>query len=302
MDDAVETLGGLGEEDLVRRLVARLPSGGKEVVAGPGDDCAVIDRGGDRLLLLKTDCVVEGVHFLPGTDPLRVGRKAMNRALSDIAAMGGRPLHALVTLLSGKDRSVAEVEGWFAGIGEAAAAAGCSVVGGETASAPGNAGALSIALVGEVERELCLYRSGANAGDAILVTGRLGGSFPSGRHLDFSPRLVEARWLAGQHQPSAAMDLSDGLGADLPRLAAASGVGYEIDPASLPLNEGATIEHAVSDGEDYELLLTIPESELDALLPAWAGTFPELPMTRIGTIVDETRQPLIHGWEHFRKD
>jgi thiamine-monophosphate kinase len=298
--EAAATVGGLGEESLVARLVAGLPSRA-DVLVGPGDDCAVVEGGAGLWRLLKTDSIVEGVHFLPGTDPVRVGRKAMNRVLSDVAAMGGLPEHALVGLACEGGRALAEVEGWYAGLVEAASAAGCAIVGGETSGLPSPGAVLTVSLVGRVEPDRCVLRSRAGPGDVLAVTGRLGGSFESGRHLDFRPRLREARWLVERARPTAMMDLSDGLGSDLPRLAAASGLGYRVDLASLPRHEGVSAAQAAGEGEDYELLMAFSPEVFETLPEAWGEAFPELPLTRIGELVAEAAEtPLPRGWEHYR--
>ncbi len=293
------TLAQIGEEAIVSRLVSRIvPHPG--VLVGPGDDCAVVRGENGVCRLLKTDSIVEGVHFLPSTEPVRVGRKAMNRAISDIAAMGGLPDYALVSLASDPDRPAVEVEGWFAGIAAAAAAAGCTVVGGETSSLPATGAVITISLQGHVEEGRCILRSGASPGDVIAVTGWLGGSFASGRHLDFVPRLREARWLAEHARPTAMMDLSDGLGSDLPRLAAASGVGYRIDPSALPLHEGVAAADAIAEGEDYELLLAFSPETFARLAGSWNEAFPDIPLTKIGEISETTDEPLPRAWEHYR--
>lgn len=299
-DRSGETVGGLGEEALVARLVGTLPPG-SEVVAGPGDDCAVVGAGDGGWLLLKTDSLVEGIHFLPGTDPVLVGRKAMNRALSDIAAMGGWPAHALVSLAVESGRSLTEVEGWYAGLSEAAAAFGCGIVGGETTRLPFTGAVLTVSMTGTVAPEECVLRSGAAPGDRILVTGSLGGSFASGRHLTFTPRLREARWLVTHHRPTAMMDLSDGLGSDLPRLAAASGTGYRVGSDTLPCHAGSTSDEATADGEDYELLFTIGPEAIEGLMADWAAAFPGTPLTVIGEITAEGAGSLPRGWEHYRE-
>jgi thiamine-monophosphate kinase len=298
--DLSVTLGELGEEALVARLVGRLQPGG-QVVVGPGDDCAVVDGGGQHLTLLKTDCVVEGIHFLPGADPVLVGRKAMNRVLSDIAAMGGWAGYALVTVAADSGRFVVEVEGWYEGLSAAAEAAHCVVVGGETTRLPTPGALLSISMVGEANRGRCITRSGALPGDAIFVTGRLGGSFSSGRHLTFTPRLDEAAWLVAHHQPSAMMDLSDGLGSDLPRLAVASGVGFVVELADLPCHDGISPEQACGEGEDYELLFTLPMASTTEIQQHWSQAFPHLPLTQIGRITPSGFSPLPRGWEHYRE-
>jgi len=295
-----DSVADLGEEALVSRLVSLIPSR-PDLVAGPGDDCAVVDEGNGVWRLLKTDSLVEGVHFLPGTDPIPVGRKAMNRALSDIAAMGGFPRHALVSLAVDSSRRCAEIEGWYQGLLGAASDFGCAVVGGETTRLPCRGAVITVAVSGIVAPEACTLRSGASVGDLIAVTGRLGGSFASGRHLSFIPRLREARWFAENAKPSAMMDLSDGLGSDLPRLAAASGIGYRVDLEKLPCHSGVSPDQAVSEGEDYELLLTFAPEIFQGLLPKWEKAFPGLLLTAIGEMVETTVEPLPRGWEHYRE-
>jgi len=295
-----ETVGALGEEVAVSRLIALIPPR-PEVIAGPGDDCAVIDPGSETWQLLKTDSVIEGVHFLPGTDPILVGRKAMNRVLSDIAAMGGRPRHALVTFAVDSNREFAEIEGWYRGLLSAAATFDCGIVGGETSRLPQAGAILTIAMTGTVRPALCVFRKGASPGDLIAVSGRLGGSFESGRHLTFTPRLKEAAWLVEHAKPTAMMDLSDGLGSDLPRLAAASGVGYRVESSSLPCHVGVTPDQAVADGEDYELLMTFSPETYREGIAGWREHFPDTPLTVIGGITEVNSDPLPRGWEHFRE-
>lgn len=293
-------IASLGEEALVARLVAGLVHG-PSVIAGPGDDCAVVTLADDRWQLLKTDSIVESVHFAPGTDPIRVGRKAFNRALSDIAAMGGTPSHALVSLALDECRELTEVEGWYAGIIGAARSSGCDIVGGETSRLPGVGAVITLSMTGFVAPPDCVLRSGAKIGDGIWVTGRLGGSFASGRHLDFTPRLREAQWLVRRSKPTAMMDLSDGLGSDLPRLAAASGVGYQVNLDAIPCHEGVAVDRAISEGEDYELLFTLSPEQESELSAKWPRQFPDTTLTRIGEIVADTITPLPRAWEHFRQ-
>jgi len=290
-----------GEEALVSHLLAGLSSA-PGVLTGPGDDCAVLEsdsKSGD-LLLFKTDSVVEGVHFEEGTDAERVGRKALCRAISDMAAMGGRPTFALVTLAVDDERAVSEVAGWYRGIQEAADSFGCAVVGGETTRLPARGALLSVAMLGKVDRNACLLRSGGKVGDFVAVTGRLGGSFASGRHLTFSPRVEEGQWLAKSGSVTAMMDLSDGVGSDLPRLAKSSEVGYAIDLESLPCHDGVPVERAITDGEDYELLLTVSPGAWGCLAEDWGARFPDCELTKIGELTESTDRSLPSGWEHYR--
>jgi thiamine-monophosphate kinase len=162
---------------------------------------------------------------------------------------------------------------------------------------------ISVMLSGEVERHLCVFRDGGKAGDRLFVTGRLGGS-GAGRHLTFEPRVEEARWLTRHFQLHAMMDLSDGLGADLPRLARASGCGWRLDEAVIPLNAGCTARQGISDGEDYELLFALAPREAYRLQILWPRKFPGLPLTEIGELTDAApargkKKASLHGYDHF---
>lgn len=304
MDEIVKHI---GEDELVARLIAKidLPD---TVVVGPGDDCAIVDLDPQSkwLQLLKTDCIVESIHFDAETDPIQVGWKAICRVLSDIAAMGGEPQHALVTIAVDEGRCVRDVEGWYQGILKAAHEFGdFSIVGGETTSLPGPDALISVAMTGRVGRKNYATRCGARPGNKIVVTGKLGGSFSSGRHLNFHPRLREGTWLMSQPEkirPTAMMDLSDGLAKDLPRFAKLSGdLGYEIDLQSIPIHQDADLAAAVGEGEDYELLFTVPEDSVDELNSQWNAELGEVvPLSVIGTMLEPgSRTSLEGGWEHF---
>ena len=284
----------LGEDRLVARLIRRLPCG-SNLLVGPGDDCAVLGRRRDPFwTLLKTDCVIEGIHFTPETDPRRVGWKAMARAVSDIAAMGGEPETALITVALSPTTEVEWVEALYAGLVRCARKFHIAIAGGETARSPGPA-FISVMLTGRVEKNQCTTRSGGRPGDLLYVTGRLGGSL-AGKHLDFIPRLKEARWLTGHFRVRAMMDLSDGLGADLPRLAAASGCGFEL--GEVPCVPGGTREAALGDGEDFELLLAVSPRDAARLERDWP--FRRLPLTRIGRLTEVSHGALpVHGYDHF---
>ena len=293
-----KTLRDLGEDALIARVLRGFP-GGDSLRVGPGDDCAVVDPGRGPLRLLKTDAIVEGVHFLPDTPAEKVGWKAVARVLSDFAAMGGKPEHLLVTIAVNPERPVSWIDGLYRGIRNCLAKHGGILAGGETSRLP--AGALiSVAGEGSVERKHLVLRSTGKPGDIIAVTGKLGGSI-TGKHLSFTPRLAEAAWLVRHLLPSAMMDLSDGLAKDLPRLAAASRCGFELDPHSLPLTPGCTPQQALGDGEDYELLLAIPQRRWKASAAARKTAFPQLPLTPIGRLTPPGKKPptLPGGWDHF---
>ena len=288
------SLSQLGENEILSRLLRQLrPSA--PMLVGPGDDCAVVTRNDEWDTLLKTDVVVEGVHFLRETEPRRIGRKALARAISDIAAMGGIPEHALITILVHSKRSVHLLEELYTGISEMAAMFGVSVAGGETSSLPYDGMVINVALIGRVERGKAILRSGGMPGDIICVSGPLGGSFPSEHHLDFIPRVELARALMNRGTlPSAMMDLSDGLAADLPRLATACRCGFELEEKSIPVNPGCNVLQALNDGEDYELLMTFSPESLHL-----QETLSELSLIPIGKLTKNVNNTLTGGWQHF---
>lgn len=292
----------LGEDRLVARLTQDLPQT-STLLTGPGDDCAVVSLAGStrRRLLLKTDALVEGIHFLPTAPPTAVGWKAAARAVSDIAAMGGQPTHALITLIAPSHTPVSWVEGVYRGLRKVAQRYHFSLAGGETSSAPPDSPrVISISLTGEVEPRHCVLRSGGHPGDVLCVTGRLGGSL-AGWHLKFTPRLAEAHWLVAHAKPTAMMDLSDGLARDLPRLAAASNVGWHLNLSALPCRRGASVAQALHDGEDFELLLALSPRRWPTVQRHWRAAFPHLPLTAIGHLTEpgHTAPPLDGGYAHF---
>lgn len=296
------------ESELLRQIAERsagLAARHGHVLVGPGDDCAVVRAGQNQaagLLALSVDQLVEGRHFSPGTSPDAIARKAMSRAVSDLAAMAARPAWSLAAgvLASGDPRAEALCER-LAHWGEAM---GVPVVGGDLATfgagppcGGGSAGSmvLSITVAGTfASGERPVLRTGAQAGDGLYVSGRIGNSFESGRHLTFTPRVAESlelRRVLGDRL-HAMIDVSDGVGRDAGRLAAASGVGLEVEATRVPLhndargragvaNEPSTPEadvtRAIADGEDYELLF------------AAAGEVPEYVLSADGTQTSLTR-------------
>ncbi len=292
------------EFELIDRLKPLLPLN-DFVVAGAGDDCAILDLGAPELTLLKTDAVVEGIHFTPATEPDRVGHKALGRCLSDVAAMAGWPIAAVVTLGLPGGFDPARIEGLYRGLCRLASRYQVAVVGGETTSNPERL-LVSVSVVGRVARDRVVRRSGLQPGDALFVTGELGGSF-AGRHLDFEPRLTEAQWLAETVPLRAMMDLSDGLAGDLPHLLAASGGhGAALFQGALPVSRAAktaaragdlakpAIVAALTDGEDFELLFGIAPGRTVALVDSWKLRFPDTRLSCIGRV---TREPGIRLWD-----
>jgi thiamine-monophosphate kinase len=294
-------LRAVGEDALLASLLRELPIS-RGVVAAAGDDCAVVESPAKKhLLVLKTDCVVEKIHFSPATDPVRVGWKAMMRPLSDFAATSAVPQFALITLIAPATRSTSWVKKLYRGLQRAAARFDVSIVGGETSATRGPA-TISVSVSGFVEKDRWISRRGGKKGDDLFVTGRLGASL-RGKHLRFVPRIAESRWLTKNFRVHAMIDLSDGLGADLPRLAKASKLGFVIDREKLPRAPGAKMENAISDGEDYELLFAISPRDRVRLEPAWKRKFPKLALTRIGRLSQPSTlnsQLLRGGYVHFQ--
>lgn len=309
----------MNEFELIRRLTRSLPMN-KSVVVGPGDDCAVLDVGlPDRLLLFKTDAVVEGVHFKTEAAPEKVGHKALARCLSDIAAMAGTPSAALVTLALPPKFDAQAVEKLYEGLTALARRHEVAIVGGETTTNPERM-LISIALLGWIGCGKGVLRSGAEVGDAIFVTGELGGSL-AGKHLEFEPRLVEARWLAEQFSIHAMIDISDGLAGDLQHILKSSRVGAELLSTAIPISREARrhakaessakppLLAALTDGEDFELLFTVASRQAVPLLDGWKRQFPKTALTCIGKITDSqtitirdkqgVRPLTAHGYEHF---
>jgi thiamine-monophosphate kinase len=297
-------LGALGEDRLLNRILLHLPRvrGGK-VFAGLADDCAIVETPrGNKYLVLKTDCVVEGVHFAHGTKASNVGWKAMMRPLSDFAAASAVPQFALITLIVPQQTTVAWVQRLYQELGRAADRFKVRIVGGETSNTHGPI-VISVTVIGFVEKSRAVSRRGGRSGDDLFVTGRLGGALKR-RHLKFMARIIESRWLTQNFSIHAMMDLSDGLGADLPRLARSSKVGFDVKLQNLPLARGATIDNAISEGEDYELLFAVSPRDRSSLEREWRRKFPKLPLTRIGSLNRKSQtanRKLPIGYVHFQQ-
>jgi thiamine-monophosphate kinase len=300
MSAAAKSLAALGENGLLHLLTARWKTDPEQVLTGVGDDCAVL-RGDvkNHFLLFKTDAVVEGVHFTPPEKPELIGRKALARALSDLAAMGASPLAAVITLGVPKSESVTRLRAIYRGIERLAKKYRINLVGGETTCAQQLF--LNVALLGECRGYRPVLRSGAKAGDLLFVTGQLGAT-RARRHLIFEPRLPEGQWLARHKLASALMDLSDGLGADLPRLARASGLSFQLDFGAIPRAKGATLKAAINDGEDYELLFTVKPADAKTLKKKWPFATPVHCIGVMGARGRQSRKSsFVYGFDHFKQ-
>jgi thiamine-monophosphate kinase len=311
----------VNEFELIERLKKQLPAN-SSVVVGAGDDCAVLDFGlEDRYILFKTDAVVEGIHFGPSASPDQVGRKALARCLSDIAAMGGDPTAALVTIALPETFDPAWVEQLYVGMSQLASRYNVAIVGGETTTNPGQI-LISVSLLGTVSKKGFLERSGAQVGDAIFVSGELGGSL-LGKHIEFEPRLAQGKWLASTSKVHAMIDLSDGLAGDLRHILKASQVGAELLSDSIPVSRAAKLQArgesaqkspllaALTDGEDFELLFTVAAKDAVSVLDGWKAAFPEVKLSCIGRIIagsgvklrtaEGLRELNVEGYAHFDK-
>lgn len=255
---------------LIEAIRRRIPAH-SAVDLGIGDDAACLAVG-DQGRLITTDMLLEGVHFeIPPADPRQIGRKSINVNLSDIAAMGGIPTAAFVSICWPKNRDGKFREDVCLGLEEACARFSVSLAGGDTNSWNGPL-VVSVTAVGRLEGP-AWTRSGARPGDWIMVTGSLGGSL-TGHHLDFVPRVEESRRLREVANPSSMIDISDGLSADLYHLLDESGVGGTLEAEAIPTAVSAqdssggrsSLERALGDGEDFELLFTVSPKEGRRLL------------------------------------
>lgn len=278
----MEGLRDIGEHEAIRRLTAILDRHHPDLIVGAGDDCAVARLPGTDLdQVFTTDPVIEGVHFMPGEDPTRIGNKAAGRVLSDMAAMGASPQWMLVNVVAPPELEVSRIEAIYQGMNACCSHFGTSIIGGDLAE--GKQLELHVFGTGILPSGSALLRSGARLGDSIYVTGPLGGS-RAGKHLDFRPRVEEGTLLRESGFIHAAMDISDGLATDLRHIMKQSGVGAQLDADDIP--KTGTLEQALYDGEDFELLFTMsPESE-ERLLSDWNGRFQDRPVC-IGQITKD---------------
>ena len=248
----------LGEFGLIKRIKKSVRTD-SSVIKGIGDDCAVIKFNQSRYLLYTSDLLIQGVDFTPKDKPYLVGRKALAVSISDIAACGGLPRFALVSLGLPKRSSVRLIDEIYRGINYFAKKFGINIVGGDLSSA--RQLTIDISLLGMVEKENLTLRSGARVEDIIFVTGSFGGSI-RGKHLDFSPRLKEARFLVRNFKIGSMIDVSDGLAQDLGHILEASEVGGIIYEDLIPLSKRCRgLKDALYSGEDFELLFTLPLRE-----------------------------------------
>jgi thiamine-monophosphate kinase len=277
----------------------------RRVLVGPGDDAAVLDWSAGKPCLVTTDMLMDGVDFrLAEVEPRLIGRKAMAVNLSDIAAMAGRPVAAVVAVALPKTGSTQLAEDLYHGLREMADQFDTAIVGGDTNSWTGPL-VISVTVLGEVTGRGPVLRSGAKPGDWLLVTGALGGSI-HGKHLDFLPRIREALRLHELVKLHAMIDISDGLAADVGHICNESGCGVVLRAEDIPVSPAATrLEQAVTDGEDFELAFAVSPDDGRKLVRE--QPVPGVTLSAIGEFVtsgmwldqDGQRRPLqARGWVH----
>ena len=255
----------------------------KPIVKGIGDDAAVMSYTKKKHLLFTTDMIIEGTHFTRNASPVQIGHKAMAVNISDIAAMGGVPKYALISIGLPKSKCMRFLKDVTKGVKAICKKFDISIIGGDTNNSAKVV--LNVTLIGEVEKKCLVTRSGAKKGDLVFVTGALGEG--KAKHLKFTPRFKEARILVKNFKINSMIDLSDGLAMDLNRLARASNVGACIYKSLIPLSEkSAPLNKAISEGEDFELLFTASINESRKIIKRM-GKKEDLPITLIGEIMDK---------------
>lgn len=309
------SVGRLTETDLIARIVDTLADACPPFPAGPGGDCAVLPSGHERAFRVSTiDSVVFGRHFDVSCPGAKAGAKLIQRNLSDLAAAGATPGDALLSILMGPDVDARWLEDFAHGAGRAAAQAGLQLVGGDVCRTQPGTFSATLAVQGFADR--ALTRRTAQAGDVLFVTGELGGSI-YGHHLSFKARLAEGNWLCAQPDVTACTDLSDGLAKDLPGLLGPK-LDALVDLGKIPVSEAATklarndgkptLEHALQDGEDYELLFAVRADRADLVEALFTKAFPGTKLTAIGTVAKGAgkfcdaadQQPIkAQGFSHF---
>lgn len=314
-----DQVGRIGESALIREMLTCLGSASPPSPRGPGDDCALLPAAGRRRLV-TADPVIYKQHFLAQHSPRDVAAKLIRRNLSDIAAMGGRPEAAVLSLALPRETSIRWLRSFFKALGSEAVHFKVAIIGGDCSETEGPPG-FFMTMLGQTTGRRVLTRTGGRIGDLICVTGRLGGSL-LGRQFSFQPRLAEGAWLAGRREVRSMIDLSDGLAKDLLELLP-TGSTARLDARRIPISPAAKrraketgrspLHHALQDGEDFELLFTVSgNSDLNRLEQDWRDAF-EVPLNQLGKIVlrSGSTPPIFidhapdgfragGGYEHFR--
>ncbi len=289
-DNRQESVGSLGEENLLIQIREWLGPVSPEEPFGIGDDCAVLPPDQIRGNLMTVDGLFYNWHFDSSTSATDAGAKLLKRNLSDLAAMGGTPSYGVLGFVQPENTRLDWLRGFYSGLAQAAQEWKVAILGGDLSQSKETLGGY-LTLCGYAERPLT--RKGASQRDHLFVTGTLGGSF-RGKHVHFRPRLEEGRWLADRKFVRSMIDVTDGLMKDLPPLLPEN-FRAGIQVGSLPISEDARemsrrtgkteLDHALNDGEDYELLFTVAApTDLDRLFAEWSSSF-ETQLTKIGVIL-----------------
>jgi thiamine-monophosphate kinase len=256
----------LGEFNLIDRISRKIKLSNR-VIKGIGDDAAVLKYNKDSYLLFTCDMLLEGRHFYRRSGGYLVGKKSLSASISDIAAMGGVPKFAVISLGVPGSLNIKYVDNLYKGIKGVAKKFKVDLVGGDTICSQKIV--IDIALLGEVEKKNLVLRSRAKEGDAIFVTGEIGGSL-KGKHLNFIPRLKEARFLVKNFKVNSMIDVSDGLLADLGHIVEMSRKGAVIYEKDIPISKDAKdFDSAVREGEDFELIFTVSAQDAGKLIEKW---------------------------------
>lgn len=253
----------IGEFGLIERF-RKLIKTDSSVIKGSGDDCAVLSLNKSNYQLFSCDMIVEGVDFTAKDDPYLIGRKALAIQISDMAACAGIPRHCLISLAMPRNTSVEFVDRLFKGMNHMAKKYKINIVGGDISRSKQIT--IDVSMLGVVEKKNLVLREGAEKGDIIFVSGPLGGSI-FGKHLKFTPRLEEARFLVKNFKVNAMIDISDGLVQDLGHILKQGKVGAIIYEKLIPLSkEARNLSDALYMGEDFELLFTVSHNEAKKIL------------------------------------
>lgn len=281
----------MNEEEFIQKIRKNSSKMQAPLLVGIGDDTAVYKPSATHLGLFATDMLCEGIHFLPDEDPKLVGRKALAVNISDIAAMGAKPTLAVLAIAFPNTRGTQYGLDLVAGAQSLADEYGISLCGGDT-NRSRNDVSVCVSILGESRGKGAILRSGAKVGDAILVSGKLGGSFDSRKHLLFKPRVQEALYLNEHYTLHSMADISDGLARDLGHIVSESNCGAVLNPNAIPVSDNLThltreeqLQHALGDGEDFELVFTLPSKQADELLAK--QKFTDCVFSRIGSIIEK---------------
>jgi thiamine-monophosphate kinase len=327
-----KTLADAGELEFIRCIREMMPREGGDIIRSVGDDCLVVRCPGEGYSLFTIDTFVDGIHFSPKWfTPEQVGRRCMAASVSDIAAMSGLPVYSLISLSMPPETPFEDAVKLFSGLAETGRNYGCPAAGGETTSTTGPL-TVTVTVIGKVEEKRVILRSGARPGDSIYMTGYSGDAmagllackkevkgFDSLKRKFIAPeaRVELSRALSGKFKITAMIDLSDGIASDLGHICEESACGAEVGAGMLPISaemreimtlyEKNPVEFALTAGEDYELLFTSPDMEIqerDSVL--------DYPITRIGVITGNVGEMLLidergaketiyrKGYEHFK--